>query len=119
MKTTLKTTLKTKFQSLRARITARMLVAYATALAIPAAVASTTGTMPWDGPLSAIEADLSGPVAHLLILIAIVTTGAMWIFGDHGNSMRKVMGIAAGGSLALGAASFISGLGLTAGALIH
>jgi len=32
--------------------------------------------------------------------------------------MRKVMGIAAGGSIALGAASLISGLGLGSGAVI-
>lgn len=120
MKTTLKTTLKTKFQSLRARITARKLVAYAAATAIPAtALASQTGTMPWDSTLQAIQSDLSGPVAVTLLLIAIVTTGLMLTFGEHGASMRKLLGIAAGGSIALLASSFITGLGLTAGALIH
>lgn len=115
----MKTTLKTKFQALRARITARQLVAYTAAMAIPAtALASQTGSMPWDSALAAIQSDLSGPVATTLLLVAIVTTGLMWAFGEHGSSMRKIMGIAAGGAIALGAASLVTGLGLTAGALI-
>ena len=86
-----------------------------------AALASTGGGgggLPGDGPITTIEGDLQGTVAHAFIIMAIVVTGLMWAFGEHGTSMRKVMGIAAGGSIALGAASFISGLGLGAGAVI-
>ena len=86
--------------------------------AATSASASTTGTMPWDGPLDAIEQDLQGPVAHGLILVAIVATGLMWAFGEHGSSMRKVMGIAAGGAIALGATSMVTGLGMSTGAVI-
>jgi type IV secretion system protein TrbC len=96
--------------------------------AVPAALLAMTGTalastggggsMPWDGPLMTIEEDLTGSVAHVFIIIAIVATGLMWSFGDHGSSMRKVAGIAAGGSLALGATSLISSLGLGTGATI-
>lgn len=97
-------------------------------LAVPPALAAMTipafastgggGGLPWDTPIQIIEDDLSGNVAHMLIVIAIVATGLMWAFGEHGSSMRKVMGIAAGGSIALGATSLISGLGLGSGAVI-
>lgn len=87
-------------------------------LTIAPARAATTGTMPWDSTLDAIEQDLQGPVAHGLILIAIVSTGLMWAFGEHGSSMRKVMGIAAGGAIALGATSMVTGLGMSTGAVI-
>lgn len=96
--------------------------------AAPAALAMTTsvalastgggGGLPWDGPLTTIMDDLQGTVAHVFIIIAIVATGLMWAFGEHGTSMRKVMGIAAGGSIALGATSLISGLGIGSGAVI-
>jgi hypothetical protein len=74
--------------------------------------------LPWDGPITTIESDLQGTVAHALIILAIVATGLMFAFGEHGSSMRKIMGIAAGGSIALGAASLVSGLGLGSGAVI-
>jgi type IV secretion system protein VirB2 len=76
------------------------------------------GGMPWDGPLHNIEQDISGTVAHVFIVIAIVATGLMWAFGEHGSSMRKVMGIAAGGSLAMGAASAVTELTGNSGAVI-
>lgn len=90
-------------------------------LSAPAAMASTGGGgggLPWDGPLTLLESNLTGVVAHVFIIISIVATGLLWAFGDHGSSMRKVAGIAAGGSMALGAASLVSGLGLGSGATI-
>lgn len=101
----------------------RQAVAVATGLALLPATAFASvggggGSMPWDGPLISIMQDLQGTVAHTLIIIAIVVTGLLFAFGEHGTSMRKIGGIAAGGSLALGAASFVSGLGLGSGAVI-
>ncbi|WP_158004999.1 TrbC/VirB2 family protein [Acidiphilium sp. PM] len=88
-------------------------------LSTSAAMASTGGgNLPWDGPLQALEQDITGTVAHVFIIIAIATTGLLWSFGDHGTSMRKVAGIAAGGSMALGAASLITGLSMGSGATI-
>ena len=83
-----------------------------------AAMASTAGNMPWDTPLTNIQQDLSGTVAHVFIIVAIVATGLMWAFGEHGSSMRKVMGIAAGGSMALGGVSVVSDLTGSSGAVI-
>jgi type IV secretion system protein VirB2 len=59
-------------------------------------------------------------LAKGFIIGAIIVTGLMWAFGEHGSSMRKVMGIAAGGALALGAVSFVGSgfFGATGGAVI-
>jgi type IV secretion system protein VirB2 len=91
----------------------------ALALSTAAALASTGGggSMPWDTPLESIESDLQGTVAHLMIIIAIVATGLMFAFGEHGSSMRKIMGIAAGGSVALLAPAFSNDLGFGSGAV--
>ncbi len=101
----------------------KRLAAAPAALALSTAVAFAGtggggGGLPWDGPITTIESDLQGTVAHALIILAIVATGLMFAFGEHGSSMRKIMGIAAGGSIALGAASLVSGLGLGSGAVI-
>jgi type IV secretion system protein VirB2 len=89
--------------------------AHATAMA-----GATTGSLPWDGPIASIINDLSGSIAKGFIIGAIVVTGLMWAFGEHGSSMKKVMGIAAGGALALGAVSFVGAgfFGGTGGAII-
>ena len=81
---------------------------------------ATSGSLPWDGPIASIVNDLSGPIAHGFIIVAIVITGLMWAFGEHGSSMKKVMGIAAGGALALGAVSFVGAgfFGMSGGAVI-
>ena len=53
------------------------------ALGTGAALASSGGgNMPWDTPLTNIQQDLSGTVAHVFIIVAIVATGLMWAFGN-------------------------------------
>ncbi len=92
----------------------------ASSLLVPA-LAFAGGSMPWDGPIHNIQTDLSGPVAGAFVTIAIVATGLMWGFGEHGSSMRKVAGIAAGGSMALGGATVVSditGQSATSGAVL-
>ncbi len=79
----------------------------ATALAVEPALATTTGGMPWDGPLTTVLNSLQGNVARTLILAAIVVTGFTWAFGDHGGGARRMVGILFGGSLALGAATLL------------
>ena len=74
------------------------------------AIAMAGASMPWDTPIHDIKTDLQGPVAGAFVTIAIIATGLMWSFGEHGSSMRKVGGIAAGGSMALGAATAVADL---------
>ena len=80
---------------------------------LPARVfAATTGpSMPWDAPIETILNNLSGTVAHILVTISIVLTGLMFAFGEHGTAMRRLLGIALGASLALGAVTVLTSLG--------
>lgn len=66
--------------------------------------------MPWEGPLQTILTSIQGPVARVGILLAIIITGLMMAFGEHGSGFKKIMGIAFGGALVVGAVSFVSTL---------
>ena len=66
--------------------------------------------MPWEGPLDTILTSIQGPVARVFILISIIVCGLGMAFGEHGGGFKKVMGIAFGGSLVIGAISFVSTL---------
>ena len=77
-----------------------------------AATASTSGpSMPWDGPLQTILNSLSGTVAHVLITVAVIVTGLVFAFTEHGSGARRLFGVAFGGALALGALSFMTAVG--------
>ncbi len=67
--------------------------------------------MPWDGPLQTILASLSGTVAHVLITVAVIVTGLVFAFTEHGSGARRLFGVAFGGALALGALSFMTAVG--------
>ncbi len=67
--------------------------------------------MPWDGPLLMILASLSGTVAHVLITVAVIVTGLVFAFTEHGSGARRLFGVAFGGALALGALSFMTAVG--------
>lgn len=66
--------------------------------------------MPWESPLNSILTSLQGPVARFGIIGAIIVTGIMMAFGEHGSGFKKVMGIAFGGSIVLGAVTFATTL---------
>jgi type IV secretion system protein VirB2 len=67
--------------------------------------------MPWDGPLNTILSSLSGTVAHVLITVAVIVTGLVFAFTEHGSGARRLFGVAFGGALALGALSFMTAIG--------
>ena len=76
------------------------------------AFATPAGTpMPWDTPLTNLLNNLQGTVARIAITVAIVLTGLIFAFGEAGSGLRKVMGIAFGGALSLGALTFMTALG--------
>jgi len=66
--------------------------------------------LPWEAPLTQILTSIQGPVARVFILLAIIATGIGMAFGEHGSGFKKVMGIAFGGSIVIGAVSFVSTL---------
>lgn len=63
-------------------------------------------TMPWEGPLEQIVNSITGPVAKAIGVIAIVMTGAAFAFSEGGSTMRKVLGVVFGLSIAFAAASW-------------
>ena len=97
----------------RGETAARIVVLALLAVSV-AEVASATpagSPMPWDTPLNNLLNNLQGTVARIAITMAIVLTGLIFAFGEAGSGLRKVMSIAFGGALALGALTFMTALG--------
>lgn len=97
-------------------------VAYASAvltIAWPARVLAATagGTLPWDAPLTTLQNDLQGPVAHAVTTAAVIGTGILWSVSEHGTGVRKMSAVAFGGSCALGATTLMTTLFPLGGAL--
>ena len=71
----------------------------------PAAYASGTG-MPWETPLQNVLDSITGPVAKAAGIIAIVSAGLGFAFGESGGLMRKIMGIVFGLAITFAAAQW-------------
>jgi type IV secretory pathway VirB2 component (pilin) len=87
------------------------------ALPARALAAVAGGALPWDAPLTTLQTDLQGPVAHAVTTAAIIGTGIMWSVSEHGTGVRKMSAIAFGGAAALGATTLMTALFPAAGAL--
>ena len=88
-----------------------LVLAFALVPAGQAAAATSGPAMPWDGPLQTILNSLSGTVAHVLITVAVIVTGLVFAFTEHGSGARRLFGVAFGGAIALGALSFMTAIG--------
>lgn len=72
-----------------------------------ARAAHAAGTnMPWEQPLQQILDSVQGPVAKIVAVIIIITTGLSWAFGETGGGFRKMVQIVFGLSIAFAASSF-------------
>jgi len=89
---------------------AGMFIAVVTSPAFASAPSSSGSSMPWEGPLDQILRSIQGPVARVGILLAIIITGLMMAFGEHGSGFKKIMGIAFGGAIVMGAVAFVTAL---------
>jgi type IV secretory pathway VirB2 component (pilin) len=67
------------------------------------------GTTVADGGLQRILDSLTGPVAKMISVSAIVVTGLSIAFGEGGAGMKKLLWIVFGISMAFGASSFFLG----------
>ena len=63
-------------------------------------------SMPWEGPLQAILESIQGPVAKIIAVIIIISTGLALAFGDMSGGFRKLIQIVFGLSIAFAASSF-------------
>lgn len=66
--------------------------------------------LPWEAPLDTILTSLSGPVSRTLILISVIACGIGLAFGSESSGFRKIMGIAFGAAITIGAVSFLQTL---------
>lgn len=72
-----------------------------------ATVAHATGSgMPWEAPLSKVLDSIQGPVAKIVAVIIIITTGLTLAFGETSGGFRKLIQIVFGLSIAFAASSF-------------
>ncbi|MGB7300322.1 MAG: TrbC/VirB2 family protein [Burkholderiaceae bacterium] len=74
--------------------------------------------MPWDAPMAAFVASITGPWAGAIALIAIVISGAMLIFGGELNQFARTMVfIILVMAVIVGAAAFLTSLGIVGATL--
>ena len=76
-----------------------------TTVMAPAAHASGS-SMPWEAPLQSILQSIEGPVAKIIAVIIIITTGLTLAFGDTSGGFRRLIQIVFGLSIAFAASSF-------------
>ncbi|MFG1244402.1 TrbC/VirB2 family type IV secretion system protein [Xanthobacter versatilis] len=90
---------------LRRHIGPAALVLLASTMLAPAAYASGS-SMPWEQPLQQILTSVEGPVAKIIAVIIIITTGLTLAFGDTSGGFRRLIQIVFGLSIAFAASSF-------------
>jgi type IV secretory pathway VirB2 component (pilin) len=62
--------------------------------------------MPWEQPLQQVLQSVEGPVAKIIAVIIIITTGLTLAFGDTSGAFRRLIQIIFGLSIAFAASSF-------------
>ena len=62
--------------------------------------------MPWEQPLTQILDSIQGPVAKVISVIVIITTGLTLAFGETSGGFRRLIQIVFGLSIAFAASSF-------------
>ena len=107
----------------RLRVARHRLAMMASAVVIsvmtaPAAHASGS-SMPWEAPLQSILQSIEGPVAKIVAVIVIISTGLALAFGDTSGGFRRLIQIVFGLSIAFAASSFfLSFFSFGGGALV-
>jgi type IV secretion system protein TrbC len=89
-------------------------------LALLASAADAAGSgMPWEEPLQKVLDSVQGPVAKIVAVIIIITTGLTLAFGETAGGFRRLIQIIFGLSIAFAASSFfLSFFSFGGGALI-
>jgi type IV secretory pathway VirB2 component (pilin) len=90
------------------------------AAALLASQAQAAGSgMPWEEPLQKVLESVQGPVAKIVAVIIIITTGLTLAFGETAGGFRRLIQIIFGLSIAFAASSFfLSFFSFGGGALI-
>lgn len=89
-------------------------MALSIALATSPALASSGGSLPWEGPLQQIQQSITGPVAGYIALAAVAIAGGMLIFGGELNDFaRRLVYIVLVAGILLGATTIVGLFGAT------
>lgn len=76
--------------------------------------ASTTSSLPWDGPLTTLQNSLTGPVATAISVIAFFAAGSALVWGEElGGIAKRLLGVVLAVSIIVMGNKFLSVLGLT------
>ncbi len=88
-------------------------------LALAARARAAGSGMPWEAPLEQVLQSVQGPVAKIIAVIIIITTGLTLAFGDTAGGFRRLIQIVFGLSIAFAASSFfLSFFSFGGGALV-
>lgn len=93
-----------------------MIVAISAATLVIASpvVASSGGSLPWEGPLEQIQQSITGPVAGYIALAAVAIAGGMLIFGGELNDFaRRLVYVVLVAGILLGATTIVGLFGAT------
>ena len=90
-----------------ARVLAAVAVGCALGTVLLAVQARAAGSgMPWEEPLQQVLESVQGPVAKIVAVIIIITTGLTLAFGETAGGFRRLIQIVFGLSIAFAASSF-------------
>ncbi len=92
----------------------------AAVMVMAAGTAKASGSsMPWETPLQSILDSIQGPVAKIVAVLIIISTGLALAFGDTSGGFRKLIQIVFGLSIAFAASSFfLSFFSFSGGAVV-
>ncbi|SDA25557.1 TrbC/VirB2 family protein [Sphingomonas sp. NFR15] len=98
---------------------------FATAVMLGLSITMTSGAyasgagMPWEQPLQQVLESVQGPVAKIVAVLIIISTGLALAFGETAGGFRKLIQIVFGLSIAFAASSFfLSFFSFGGGALV-
>jgi len=101
------------------RLTLHVAVLAALMLYLATTAQAAGSSMPWEGPLQSILESIQGPVARIVAVIIIISTGLALAFGDTSGGFRKLIQIVFGLSIAFAASSFfLSFFSFSGGAVV-
>ena len=93
--------------------------AFGLALAVSAPAFASGSGMPWEQPLQQVLESVQGPVAKIIAVMVIITTGLSLAFGETSGGFRRLIQIVFGLSIAFAASSFfLSFFSFGGGALV-
>lgn len=102
-----------------ARGGSRLAVGVSAALCFAASALAAGSGMPWEEPLQQVLESVQGPVAKIVAVIIIITTGLTLAFGETAGGFRRLIQIVFGLSIAFAASSFfLSFFSFGGGALV-